>query len=201
MARSGRWVGTLALSALLVGGLSACGGGGEDEDQAAAEDRLAQELGGGLDNEAVLAEPSIVVEGLTEIKNFLNDIKNNPGGEAALEANDAMVPIWDDIEGRIKTEDAAAHAQFEAQFLALKTAVEAEDKDRSRAVADELIRLADAYLAVDRSTPSTPSPSPSVSTGPSGTAIPSSTPTPSGSASPAGTASPSATASPTGSAF
>jgi hypothetical protein len=197
--RAGRGVVTLALSALLLGGLAACGG--EDEGQAAAEDEVAGELRGGLDNEAVLAEPQIVIEGLAEIKNFLNDIKNNPGGEAALEANDAMVPIWDDIEGRIKTEDPAAHARFEAGFLALKTAVEAEDKDRSRAAADVLIGLADAYLAVDRSTPSTSSPSPSASTSPSATAIPSSSPSPSASASPAGTTSPSATASPTGSAF
>lgn len=174
MRRPGRWVGSVALSALLLG-LAACGGG-EDKDQAAAEDALAEELNGGLDNEAVLAEPQIVIEGLTEIKTFLNEIKSNLGSDGALEANDAMVPIWDDIEGTVKSTDAAAHAQFEVQWAALDSAALAKEKDKSRVVADELLKLADAYLAA-HPVGATSSPTPSASTSPSSTAIPSSTPT------------------------
>ncbi len=170
-------VGALALAALLLGGLSACGGGDDEPDLGEGPG----EVRGGLDNEAVIADPAIVIDGLGVLKGFLNDIKNEVGSDKALETNDAMVPVWEDIEGRIKSEDPDAHEEFETQFIALAAAVEAKEKDKARTAADALILLSDNYLAGKRTTPTvspTSTPSPTSTVIPSSTATLTPTPTP-----------------------
>lgn len=166
--RRGR-VGAAAMAVLLLGGLGGCGGSSSDE---ADSGELEAPLRGPLDNEDVLADPQTVIDGLTEIKTFLVEIEDRLGTEAALDASDSMIPIWEDVEGRIKTEDPTAHAQLDEQFAALATAADAKDKDKTRAAADALIKLSDDYLAGKRL-----STSPTPSSTPSSTAIPSSTPT------------------------
>lgn len=173
--RRGR-VAAAVVAAALLGGLGGCGGG--DDAKAPLDPEIDAPLRGPLNNEDVLADPQTVIDGLTEIKTFLVGIKDKLGSEGVLNDSDAMIPIWEDVEGRVKIEDPAAHAQFEVQFPALASAAEAKDEDRTRAAADALIRLSDDYLAGKRL--STPAPSSS----PSSTALPSSSPSPSGTAGP-----------------
>lgn len=167
------WVGAAVVAVLLLGGLGGCGGVSDANEP--LDPAIDAPLRGPLNNEDVLADPQTVIEGLTEIKTFLVEIKDRLGSESVLDDSDAMIPIWEDVEGRIKTEDPAAHTQFEAQFVALASAAEAKDSGRTRTAADALIALSDDYLSGKRL--STPSPVPSSS--PSSTAIPSSSASPS----------------------
>lgn len=168
--RSGRRAGrALALALVLGGGLGACGGDGGEADAIEPE----VPIRGNLDNEDVIAPAAEVVEGLGVIKGLVDEVVAAVGSDAALDLNDSMVPVWESVEGRVKSEDPDAHTQFEAQFIALTAAAEAQDKTKARAAGDALIKLVDDYLAGKRTTSTaSPSASPSSIPSPSSTVVP-----------------------------
>lgn len=176
-----RAVGALAIVVLSGGGMSACG----DEDPFAEEEEIGAPIRGGLDNEDVLADPGTVIEGLNTIKGMINELVPKIGSEDALYDNEALLPIWEDVEGRVKAEDAQAHQRLEAAFLALTDAVEKNDKPAGRTAADTVIREIDAYLARPRT--AAPSAGPTSIPMPSSISTPSSTPEPSSTPQPSST--------------
>lgn len=189
--RSSARVGALALAVLIGGGLGACGGGGEDF----GDETLEGVPNGGLNNEDVLADPATVVEGIGVIKDLVNDVMNKIGSEDAEIANEAILPVWEDVEGRIKSEAPATHSLLEAQFVALTAAVEKKDSAAARAAGDAIIKALDTYLTTPRTASPSPSATSSTSPSPSSTAIP--TVSPSSTSTSTATSTPSATASPT----
>ncbi|MGQ0464102.1 MAG: hypothetical protein ACT4QG_02160 [Sporichthyaceae bacterium] len=166
--RRGR-VGAAVAAVLLLGGLSACGG---DDKNAGDGGELEAPLRGPLNNEDVLADPSVVAEGLGVVKDQVRRVMEAFGSNGAVEENGAIADVWDSIEGRIKSEDPAAHAQFDTQFAALSAAVGAKDRPAAQTAADALTRLADDYLAGKRLPPPT-----TAAVAPSATALPSSSAT------------------------
>lgn len=153
---------TVVLAGALAGGLSACGGSSHADSPAVGTEH------GNFSPEDVHAPDSEVADGLGKLKDIVNQI----GASAASDNNHAkelqaqIEPIWESIEGTIKSNDSNAYLTFEDQFAVIGKAVAQQDDTSARAAAALVNSTANTYLAAHPGTSASPSASHSPSASP-----------------------------------
>jgi hypothetical protein len=160
-------IGTLA--GALVLGLGACGGSSSHAD---SNTPAVGTEHGNLSPEEVRAPDSEVADGLGKLKDIVNQIGDSASSDNnhAKDLQSQIEPIWESIEGTIKSNDSNAYLTFEDQFAVIGKAVTQKDETAAKTAAALVDSTADSYLAAHPA--SSGSPSPSSSSSPSSSASP-----------------------------
>lgn len=147
----GLMVGALAL------GTSACG---SSKDSDANQPAVGTEHGN-LAPEDVHAPDSEVADGLGKIKGIVDEIGTSVSSDNkhAQDLQGEIEPIWESIEGTIKSNDSNVYLTFEDQFAVIGKAVEQKDESAAKTAAALVDKTADTYLAAHPGTGASASPS------------------------------------------
>jgi hypothetical protein len=157
------------LAGALVLGTSACGSSKDsDSGQPAAGTEH-----GNLAPEDVHAPDSEVADGLGKIKGIVDEIGTTASADntRAKDLQGEIEPIWESIEGTIKSNDSNVYLTFEDQFAVIGKAVSQKDDSSAKTAAALVAKAADAYLAAHPGASPSPSPSSSPSASPSATSM------------------------------
>lgn len=151
----------------MILGISACGGSSSHADSPA----VGTEHGNGSP-EDVRAPDSEVADGLGKLKDIVNQIGDSASSDNnhAKDLQAQIEPIWESIEGTIKSNDSNAYLTFEDQFAVIGKAVTQKDDTSAKTAAALVTTTADSYLAAHPVNAA--SPSPSTSSSPSSSASP-----------------------------
>ncbi len=117
-----RALGAATLAAALMTGAAGCGGGGDSE---APEEQL--EFGtekGDLNPEDVRSSDTEVAAGFAELTSIVGAVQQNLGTDenAAIDAQEKMLPIWESILGTVKANDPAGYETLSEAFAYLMSA-------------------------------------------------------------------------------
>lgn len=158
------------LAGTLVLGTSACG---SSKDSDANQPAVGTEHGN-LAPEDVHAPDSEVADGLGKIKGIVDEIGTSASSDNAhaKDLQGEIEPIWESIEGTVKSNDSNVYLTFEDQFAAIGKAVEQKDESSAKTAAALVDKTADAYLAAHPGAGASASPSASPSVSPSGSPSP-----------------------------
>jgi hypothetical protein len=116
------------------------------------------ELGGasaGTAPENRRTTPAAVAAGLQQIDTIANGIADSAGSDDATATglDDQIEPVWQPIEGTIKSNDPNAYLTFEDNFAVLENAAKDGNAGRAKAAAAKVSAAVDAYLATYAASP------------------------------------------------
>lgn len=141
-----RTLGATLLAALLLTGAAGCGGGGSDEPESL-------EFGtekGDLNPEDVRASDSEVAAGFAELTEVVTAVEAKLGTDpdAALDAQEKILPLWESILGTVKAHDPAAYDTLSEAFAFLTGAAGDASRASISAAAAAVRATAMSYLTV-----------------------------------------------------
>jgi hypothetical protein len=155
------------LAGSLILSVSACGSKSDADDKQPA---VGTEHGN-QSPEDMRAPDDEVADGLGRLKDITNEIGNTASSDNnhAKDLQGQIEPIWESIEGTIKSNDSNVYLTFEDQFAVIGKAVEQKDDTSAKAAAALVAKTADTYLAAHpaHGASASPSGSPSPSASPS----------------------------------
>jgi len=99
--------------------------------------------------EEVKAPSAQVTAGLTQIQDITGQMAQAVGSDKAKaqDLNEQIEPVWEQIEGTVKTNDSKAYITFEDSFAALGKAADSGDTAKAQAAATTVADTVTAYLA------------------------------------------------------
>lgn len=124
-------------SALMLGGVACSSDDPTDETEASAVP------------EEVTTSAAAVATGLTAISKTVSGVADvTASDQAAAQALvDKIEPVWEEIEGTVKTNDPDAYVTFEDNFALIGTAVEDGDAAGAQSAADAVADAVSTYIA------------------------------------------------------